>query len=32
VDGLAMAAGTTSAGISICAECVALCHEIASDT
>lgn len=32
VDGLAMAAGTTSAGVSICAECVALCHEIVNDT
>jgi hypothetical protein len=32
VDGLAMAAGTTTAGVSICAECVALCHEIVTDT
>jgi hypothetical protein len=32
VDGLAMAAGTTTAGVSICGECVALCHEIVTDT
>ena len=31
VDGLAMAAGTTTAGVSICAECVALCHEIINE-
>jgi hypothetical protein len=31
VDGLAMAAGTTTAGVSICAECVALCHEIVNE-
>ncbi len=31
VDGLAMAAGTTTAGVSICTECVALCHEIVSE-
>jgi hypothetical protein len=28
VDGLAMAAGTTAAGVTICTECVALCQEI----
>ena len=31
VDGLAMAAGTTTAGVSICTECVALCHEIVNE-
>ena len=28
VDGLAMAAGTTTAGVSVCTECLALCQEI----
>jgi len=32
VDGLAMAAGTTTAGVTICTECVALCREIVSET
>jgi hypothetical protein len=31
VDGLAMAAGTTSAGVTICTECLALCDEIVKD-
>jgi protein-disulfide isomerase-like protein with CxxC motif len=31
VDGIALAAGTTTAGVSICTECVALCHEIIDD-
>lgn len=31
VDGLAMAAGTTTAGVTICTECLALCHEIVAD-
>ena len=31
VDGLAMAAGTTTAGVTICTECLALCDEIAKD-
>jgi hypothetical protein len=31
VDGLAMAAGTTTAGVTICTECLALCHEIVKD-
>ena len=31
VDGLAMAAGTTTAGVTICTECVALCAEIVND-
>jgi hypothetical protein len=31
VDGLAMAAGTTTAGVTICTECLALCDEIVKD-
>jgi hypothetical protein len=31
VDGLAMAAGTTAAGVTICTECLALCHEIMAE-
>jgi hypothetical protein len=31
VDGLALAAGTTTAGVTICDECLALCHEIITD-
>jgi hypothetical protein len=31
VDGLAMAAGTTTAGVTVCTECLALCREIFSD-
>jgi ClpX C4-type zinc finger len=31
VDGLALAAGTTTAGVTICTECVALCQEIVQD-
>ncbi len=31
VDGLAMAAGTTAAGVTICTECLALCEEIVKD-
>jgi len=31
VDGIALAAGTTTAGVSICTECVALCREIIED-
>jgi hypothetical protein len=31
VDGIALAAGTTPAGVSICTECVALCREIIED-
>ena len=31
VDGLAMAAGTTTAGVTICTECLALCEEIVKD-
>jgi hypothetical protein len=31
VNGLAMAAGMTTAGVSICAECVALCYEIVNE-
>jgi ClpX C4-type zinc finger len=31
VDGIAMAAGTTTASVCICTECVALCHEIIND-
>ena len=31
VDGLAMAAGTTTAGVTICTECLALCAEIVKD-
>ncbi len=31
VNGIAMAAGTTTAGVSVCTECVALCQEIISD-
>ena len=30
-DGLAMAAGTTTAGVTICTECLALCDEIVKD-
>jgi ClpX C4-type zinc finger len=32
VAGLAMAAGTTMAGVTICDECLALCREIIADT
>lgn len=32
VDGLARAAGTTTAGVSICTECLALCQEIMAET
>ena len=32
VTGLAMAAGTTTAGVTICDECLALCREIIADT
>jgi hypothetical protein len=31
VDGIAMAAGTATASVCICAECLALCHEIIND-
>ncbi len=31
VDGLAMAAGAVTAGVTICTECLALCQEILSD-
>jgi hypothetical protein len=31
VAGLARAAGTTTAGVTICDECLALCHEIITD-
>jgi hypothetical protein len=31
VDGIAIAAGTTTAGVTICTECVALCSEIIRD-
>lgn len=31
VEGLAMAAGTTTAGVTICTECVALCAEIVNE-
>jgi len=31
VDGLAMAAGTTTAGVTICTECLALCREITAE-
>jgi hypothetical protein len=31
VAGLAMAAGTTTAGVTICTECLALCEEIVKD-
>jgi hypothetical protein len=31
VDGIALAAGTTTAGVSVCTECVALCQEIIND-
>jgi hypothetical protein len=32
VDGLVLAAGTTTAGVAICDECLALCHEIVSES
>lgn len=31
VEGIAMAAGTTTAGVTICTECVALCAEIVNE-
>jgi hypothetical protein len=31
VDGIALAAGTTTASVSVCTECVALCEEIIND-